>query len=146
MCYNRSMKTCNKCNTQKDLSEFQVCSKNKDGYTGMCKPCKRNYDNEYYKKSDTRKSQITENRKEARKAIRRWLWNYLLDNPCVDCGEPDPIVLDFDHIRDKRGNVSQMLNTSLRVVIEEVNKCEVRCSNCHRRKTAKDFNWYATIA
>lgn len=140
------MKICTRCNTQKELSEFPVCSKNKDGHTGMCKPCKRNYDNNYYKQTSTRKEQITSNRKAARKTIRQWLWDYLLSHPCADCGESDPIVLEFDHLENKKANVSDLLNRSLNVVKLEVSKCQVLCANCHRRKTARDFNWYATIA
>ena len=30
-------------------------------------------------------------------------------------------------------------------ILKEIEKCEIRCSNCHRKKTAKDFNWYHNI-
>lgn len=71
--------------------------------------------------------------------------DYLKINPCVDCGEVDIIVLDFDHVdRDtKSDNVSNMIQrSSISTLIDEIKKCEVRCANCHRRKTAKQFNTY----
>ena len=55
---------------------------------------------------------------------------------CVDCGEKDPIVLDFDHIHDsKRYTISNMQKHSLAKVDKEIAKCVVRCANCHRRVT-----------
>jgi hypothetical protein len=27
-------------------------------------------------------------------------------------------------------------------VSAEIDKCEVRCANCHRRKTVKQFKWF----
>ena len=54
---------------------------------------------------------------------------------CVDCGCNDPRVLDFDHIGEKSFNVAAMAGGNLRRVFEEIMKCEVRCSNCHRIKT-----------
>lgn len=62
----------------------------------------------------------------------------------MDCGETDPVVLEFDHIRDKRGDVTQMISGGLLwdTVEAEIAKCEVRCVNCHVRKSAKSIGIY----
>ena len=56
---------------------------------------------------------------------------------CVDCGESNPIVLDFDHIRDKKYNISRMIHDgfSWKAIVKEMQKCEVVCANCHRIRT-----------
>jgi len=59
--------------------------------------------------------------------------------------ESDYIVLEFDHKHDKKYNVSAMHTLSLELLIKEIEKCEVRCANCHRRKTAHQFNWHAIL-
>ncbi len=62
-------------------------------------------------------------------------------HPCVDCGESDIRVLQFDHTDPaaKITEVSQLLrNASWPRVLMEIEKCEVRCGNCHRRKTLRD--------
>ncbi len=54
---------------------------------------------------------------------------------CIDCGENNPLVLDFDHVKgDKVMAVSDMIGSaySLAAIQKEIEKCEVRCSNCHR--------------
>ena len=69
-----------------------------------------------------------------------FVFHYLSSRPCVDCGETDPVVLDFDHVRGvKRKNISRMLSSthSLAAISAEIEKCDVRCANCHRRVTAK---------
>lgn len=65
------------------------------------------------------------------------LREYLASHPCVDCGESDPIVLDFDHLRDKEYDVSKMVHNGYpwARILKEIAKCEVRCSNDHRRAT-----------
>lgn len=65
---------------------------------------------------------------------------YLLAHPCVDCGEPDPVVLQFDHISDdKVAGVARLLAQakSWKRIIAEIEKCEVVCANCHARRTAR---------
>src|SRR5438128_4021279 len=73
---------------------------------------------------------------------------YLLEHSCVDCGESDPAVLDFDHLRDKKADVSTLIQfaVSWRALADEIAKCEVRCANCHRRRTATKGNYYRTRA
>jgi hypothetical protein len=56
---------------------------------------------------------------------------------CVDCGENNHIVLDFDHLSNKKYNVSRMIHDgfSWAAIKKEISKCEVVCSNCHRIRT-----------
>ena len=79
---------------------------------------------------------------------------YLLNHPCVDCGEKDILVLQFDH-RDrkmKEGEIRRIIQAGapLEKVINEIKKCDIRCANCHRRKTEKENqSWklkYAPVA
>lgn len=75
------------------------------------------------------------------------LWEYLESHPCVDCGESDPVVLEFDHVRgEKTRPVSILVKWSWGRVVEEIEKCAVRCANCHRRVTASRAGWYAGLA
>ena len=56
---------------------------------------------------------------------------------CVDCGEKNPIVLDFDHLKNKKYNISRMIHDghSWASIKKEIKKCEVVCANCHRIRT-----------
>jgi 5-methylcytosine-specific restriction endonuclease McrA len=69
-----------------------------------------------------------------------------MEHACVDCGETDAVVLDFDHLRDKVNDVSSLvaLRRPWEEVLEEIEKCEVRCANCHARKTARELGSYRT--
>ena len=143
-------KICSRCKQEKSTSEFSKNSAKKDGLNSHCKSCHREWYKEWYK--GNKNSQYERVKKRQEKQVQRnrdWLWNYLLHHPCVDCGESDPIVLEFDHQEDKKMNISNMVNSgySIETLSLEVSKCEVRCANCHRRKTAKQFNtWKITIA
>lgn len=79
-------------------------------------------------------------RAKAKEQVRGWLLAYLLEHPCIDCGETDPIVLEFDHRGEKAFNVGEVIRRAygLTRVQAEVAKCDVRCANCHRRKTYRD--------
>lgn len=97
----------------------------------------------YYEANKAKvKARARETTAKTRKAVRAWLYEYLLSHPCVDCGEDNPIILEFDHRGDDKkdfnlGDVSHK-GTSLRRVRDEVAKCDVRCANCHRKKTYKE--------
>lgn len=95
----------------------------------------------YKNKEDLYKAQ-----KRHRVKIRKKLLDFLSTKKCIDCGESDPIVLDFDHINpnNKFKSVSQMLSGhySWKSVVLEINKCEIRCSNCHRRKSYIQFGYF----
>lgn len=141
------MKTCTACRKQKSLEEFQKRSSSKDGYTNLCKPCKRQYDNNHYKNNPSRSEYIRKNQKNREQKTNEYIRQYLLEHPCVDCGEDDIVVLEFDHVRgEKRGVISVLKRSSLKAVKEEIEKCEVRCANCHRRKTAAQLNWTNKLA
>ena len=79
----------------------------------------------------------------ARDRTRAFINNYLKTNPCVDCGETDIIVLEFDHIRDKDFNLSDAARNGVGIkkLKDEIAKCEVRCANCHRKKTYERGGW-----
>lgn len=71
---------------------------------------------------------------------------YLLEHPCVDCEESDIVVLQFDHVRgEKRNDLSRLLTLSSKVVKTEIEKCEVRCANCHQRRTAERKQSYRVL-
>lgn len=72
--------------------------------------------------------------------------DYLSDKSCADCGEADRIVLEFDHLEPsiKHFSISQAvrLGHPWEVVVMELEKCQVLRSNCHKKRTATQFNWY----
>lgn len=58
--------------------------------------------------------------------------------PCKDCGGSfPPECMDFDHLGDKKMNVSAMKYNSVEKVAEEIAKCDLVCANCHRIRTKK---------
>lgn len=60
---------------------------------------------------------------------------------CLDCGEKNHIVLDFDHLTNKKYNISRMIHDgfSWAAIKKEIAKCEVVCANCHRIRTHNRF-------
>jgi hypothetical protein len=68
-----------------------------------------------------------------------------LRSGCVDCGESDLVVLDFDHRDHKNANVSTLARRecSLAKLQREIDLCDIRCANCHRRKTAASSGRFA---
>lgn len=57
--------------------------------------------------------------------------------PCMDCGGRfHPCAMDFDHVRGKKlFTVGENRNRGISTIKEEIAKCDVVCSNCHRVRT-----------
>lgn len=126
-------------------SYFNKNKTKKDGLQSMCRDRSADRSKQYY--AENKPKHIQEVRKHKRANylfVREQVVEYLLDHPCVMCGESNPIVLEFDHLRDKCYNVSRMLASSMvwETILKEIEKCQVLCANCHRIKTAKDFGWH----
>jgi len=105
------------------------------------------YHREWYEQNkERRRKQIYEHRARTKATHRQFIWDYLTIHPCVDCGNDDPRVLEFDHLEDKDKAVTQGIEDgwSKSRLLEEIDKCEVRCANCHRIKTQQRQNsWRA---
>jgi hypothetical protein len=132
-------KRCSMCKQWKPLDDFHRNRGRRDGRQAMCKPCNIARNQRWYREHpEVRATRMDDYNRRRKRKLQGLLLDYLLDHPCVDCGESDPVVLDFDHLRDKVENISLMVlkKRPWRVILEEIAKCEVVCANCHRRRTA----------
>jgi hypothetical protein len=85
------------------------------------------------------------NKENARQRAREYIAKYFATHPCCDCGESDPIVLTFDHVRGKkRGNVSDIVGHGfgLESIKAEIDKCDVLYFNCHSLRTQQHSGSY----
>ena len=148
------LKLCSKCKRLLSVSSFNwKIQKVKLSY--HCKECSRAYVKEHYIKNRMYYLNKAKKRNTVIKNIAcEYIAKYLKGHPCVDCGEKDILVLEFDHKNRaiKSNEVSSIIRgfSSVEKVMEEVAKCDVRCANCHRRKTGRENNsWklkYAPVA
>ncbi|MEY4278281.1 MAG: hypothetical protein RL377_285 [Bacteroidota bacterium] len=136
------MKTCNKCKLPKE--NFRKSKKYIDGLDNYCTDCRRVADKKTYNNHliENRKAGLKSKNK-VRERNRQFLRDYLIGKSCIDCGEVDPIVLEFDHFENKKDNISEIIqNCSIEKIELEIKKCNIRCANCHRRKTAIELGYY----
>src|SRR5262245_30731876 len=143
-------KYCPKCKKFIDAKRFAKNPGKRDGLNSYCRVHQKEYQKDWYRRNkDKHKKQIAIRNKRIRFELQKWILEYLATNPCVDCGEDDPVVLEFDHVRgEKRDSICAMIihrNISLKTLKAEIAKCEVRCSNCHRRRTAKKLKWFRSL-
>ena len=70
-----------------------------------------------------------------------FFWSLKKDKPCVDCGFIfPPVCMDFDHIDPKTKFKSPaQLTGNKKKLLEEITKCELVCSNCHRIRTLNRY-------
>lgn len=139
---------CSKCVQEKDLEDFSFRNRKTKRRHSFCKDCHAQYRKQHYLEHKEKyiKKALRWNRKQ-RQVLREYLFNVLSRSKCVDCGEKDIVVLDFDHLKDKQFNISLMFRSrySVEAIEKEIQKCVIRCANCHRKKTAREMNSWKFI-
>jgi hypothetical protein len=131
------MKICSACSLQRAVEEF---NRKGDALQSKCKSCQGAYHRLYYQRNKSRfiaKNRRNKNRQ--RKRLRAILLE-IKRRPCQDCGGTfHPWVMELDH-RDgaiKEAAVANLVSkgcTDARL-LEEIEKCDVVCANCHRMRT-----------
>ena len=139
------MRRCTGCGQLRDLSKFGFKDSLRRRLRPQCRDCNRAYARAHYQRTAaTYNATRYRWRSIYRDRNRTMVHRYLAANACVDCGERDPVVLEFDHVKgNKKRTISQMIawGVSENTLREEIQKCVLRCANCHRRKTASQFGW-----
>lgn len=140
-------RTCSVCVQNLPITEFHTIAKRGKPYTyTYCKPCHREYVRRHYRENKQRYVDKANARNERiREENRERLVQYLRTHPCVDCGERDLVVLQFDHVRGaKTAAVSNLVRRPApwTMIAAEIGKCDVRCANCHVRRTAASGGWW----
>lgn len=145
------MKTCSKCKREKELFEFYRRKKGPRAgqYYEKCKDCMKIRGRAYYHANHDRQLTLALIRRKRSYYEKREVINKLKAVPCADCGRTYPYyVMDFDHKhgKDKLGDVASIVSWSLNRILNEIDKCEVVCSNCHRIRTYSRICKRAEIA
>lgn len=138
-------RTCTKCFLQKPIEDFPWKNRLLGKRHTVCKKCYAERSNQWYQ--DNKESHIQNvmaNKNADRVRARRFKEEYLSSHPCVDCGETNPVVLDLDHVRGKNAAVGRLVadGATIERIQREIDLCEVRCRNCHAKKTAKERGFF----
>lgn len=123
----------------------------KRSITGSCLECRREwisseqgreYQREYmkeYKHTDQYKEAGRNAMSNHRERRRQYLFDLKKEMSCIYCGESNPLCLDMDHIdpTTKKGTPAKMVTSgvSWELVLEELDKCQPVCRNCHNIKS-----------
>jgi hypothetical protein len=139
--YMDELKRCCTCKRELPRSEFNIRRAAFDGLQSRCRACSRAW---YEAHRDGHIVVAVRRTAAFRDDLKARLAAYFAEHPCVDCGERDIRCLEFDH-RDrstKSANIAFLLRAAVswEVISAEIEKCDVRCANCHRRRTAAQVN------
>lgn len=132
-------KNCTGCGPQ-SIELFHFKDKEKQQFQALCIPCQSAYGKKWYRDHKAQHlANVISRRVRIKDVIEDLVFSHLAKHPCVDCGERDIIVLEFDHVSgDKVKDICRMMaeGHNPESIEIEIGKCAVRCANCHRRKTA----------
>jgi hypothetical protein len=131
------LRHCGGCGAKKPVSRFNWRRRDRGQRDNLCRPCRAGYHREHYLANKQRYvEQAARSKRRQRLKRTRFLLDFFKTHPCVDCGESDPVVLEFDHVRDKAFDVMQGFESrNWQAILAEIAKCDVVCANCRRRRT-----------
>jgi hypothetical protein len=138
-------RVCSKCGIEKDITEFPLRNQSTKRRQSYCKDCKSKMHASWYERNkDYQKANAKKHRIKSRNAAKEYVWKYLLKHPCIQCGESNPVVLEFHHRHGKDKAVTEMVSSGYTIprIQAEIDKCDVLCANCHRILTAKERGWF----
>jgi hypothetical protein len=139
------MRACSSCGVVKEEDEFNWRWQDRGIRWGICRECQRKQKTNWYERhKDIYGPAKNARTRASRVAARQYVFDYLSTHPCVECGENDPMVLEFDHIGSKRKTIAELIRdgASIQSLQREIDQCQVMCANCHRRKTMKARGWF----
>jgi hypothetical protein len=122
------MRTCTHCKIEKTDDQFH---NKKNGKLYICKECRKIYIRKHYKRN---KKKYLENLSNRKNELKEWFNEIRSKMSCKICGEDRWWVLDFHHRENKKESVPLLVHkgASKHTIVEEMSKCDVLCSNCHR--------------
>lgn len=131
------LRRCGRCGHQLPPECF---NRLREGRQWWCRSCFAAY---FRARGDLHRQQSYAAKVVRMQALREHVLDHLRHTPCVDCGERDPVVLEFDHVGEKVSSISKLVSdgASRTAVDTEIARCEVVCTNCHRRRTARRGGW-----
>lgn len=104
----------------------------KDG-SKNCRTCQHEAVKRYKAKNPDREREGDRLR---RQAIQEWLRELKLASGCVDCGYNANVdALEWDHVDPEQKLCWVGRNNTWASVKREMDKCVVRCANCHKIRT-----------
>jgi hypothetical protein len=132
------MRICSKCKQEKEASDFYKDRKNKvSGLSSWCKTCQT---------SDKKIHYINNKNYYIWRGLenKKWFYEFKKTLSCNRCGFAHPAALDFHHVDPTTksfnfGSINPVLKNK-DAIMNEIAKCEVLCSNCHRIEHAKHYN------
>ena len=119
-------KFCSRCKKNRLLKFFH--KRSKSGVQSICKDCRKIDDKSRYLLTDK-----DEKNKQRRLKRAKFIKEYKAKEGCKYCPEDEPVCLDFHHVNDKIEQISKVKWWSFDRLLVEIEKCEVVCSNCHRK-------------
>ena len=148
----KQRKKCIRCQKFLYLNHFYISDSNRDGYTNICKDCKRQYSREYqrthiekqleyqrrYRKHHPEKIREWERRgyRKRRKILQEKIKKLKIEfgGKCKICGYSKSLdALVFHHRNPKEKDFGLAVKNWRKYedLVKEAKKCDLICANCH---------------